>query len=582
MHQIARGLYLRPLMILTAIAVAMLLVVIAGCSAQPPYRTLMLESLPPEADCPAHYEKARWDDNRGYSDSEAETARVQATIQADLASARQAGKPSACWDNSLEAHPASADQPEYDLFSVEFDDQGWLANSSSGHVPEKTQLTLLMDSLNQMTRDGHPLHLVIFVHGWHHSAKPDDRNVISFRRLLGHAAVAEKGLCIERRRGFDKDQYAQYPQAGVCEDNEQVPPWLKKRRVVGIYLGWRGDSITGDYVEDLSIWDRKLAAEAVALGSVQEFFSRIHSFYQEHDCHTEQSRHRWLGDLDTCVDVRLLTAGHSFGGLITYRALAPRLMMGIVETDTAHLPTTIRRAVGGSHPSAAYAVGFGDLTVLINPAFEATRFEALAEAAVQRHYVEPDPASERRAQLPVLIVATSRTDGATGTAFPLFRRVSTPLEWPPNAEQSPNIHTIGWEKRYWTHAITVDSGNSACDTTSKMPFVKRLAAEEEWSERQRKTQYAHFDDEKLAFCDSLTLTKAHSWSVLDGGKQPPPYMPIWNVQADKSVIDGHNDFLNDHFVDFIRQVYYTILRDGDDQMDEMRARSQQRRTAADR
>jgi hypothetical protein len=48
---------------------------------------------------------------------------------------------------------------------VEFDDQGWLANSSSGHVPEKTQLTLLMDSLNQMTLEGHPLHLVIFVHG---------------------------------------------------------------------------------------------------------------------------------------------------------------------------------------------------------------------------------------------------------------------------------------------------------------------------------------------------------------------------------------------------------------------------------
>jgi hypothetical protein len=42
-----------------------------------------------------------------------------------------------------------------------------------------------------------------------------------------------------------------------------------------------------------------------------------------------------------------------------------------------------------------------------------------------------------------------------------------------------------------------------------------------------------------------------------------------------AVIDGHNDFLNDHFVDFIRQVYYTILRDGDDKMDEMRDRSQQ-------
>lgn len=58
------------------------------------------------------------------------------------------------------------------------------------------------------------------------------------------------------------------------------------------------------------------------------------------------------------------------------------------------------------------------------------------------------------------------------------------------------------------------------------------------------------------------------------------YMPLWIVQADKSVIDGHNDFLNDHFVDFIRQVYYTILRDGDDKMDEMRQRGQQRTNMA--
>ena len=47
-----------------------------------------------------------------------------------------------------------------------------------------------------------------------------------------------------------------------------------------------------------------------------------------------------------------------------------------------------------------------------------------------------------------------------------------------------------------------------------------------------------------------------------------------------NVLTGSGVLLNDHFVDFIRQVYYTILRDGDDQMDEMRARSQQRRATA--
>jgi len=573
MNRTLRGLYLRPLTILIAIAVAMLVVIIAGCKASPPYRKLLLESLPAEANCATHYETARWDDVRGYRDPDAEGDRVQATIQAELAAAKKAHASSPCWENSLEVHPAKAGQPEYDLFSVEFDDQGWLANTIDGQIPEKTQMTLLMDSLNQMTTDGHPLHIVIFVHGWHHSAAPDDRNVISFRRLLEHAAVAEKALCLERRGNFKSYNQG----AGACDDDERAPTWLKKRRVVGIYLGWRGDSITGSYIENLSIWDRKMAAETVALGSVQEFFSRIHSFYQEHDCHTEQSRHRWGGDLDTCVDVRLLTAGHSFGGLITYRALAPRLMMGIVETDTLHGSTPTQEPVGGTHRSSAYAVGFGDLTVLINPAFEATRFEALAQAAVQRQYVVANAVSRQKAQLPVLIVATSKTDGATGTAFPLFRRVSTPFEKPEGAERSPNIRTIGWESRYKTHDITVDPDVNACHTTGDMTFAERLALEAKWSENQRNAQYAGFNEETLALCDSLTLSRKYgTWRVRDGGQLPPAFMPIWNVQADKSVIDGHNDFLNDHFVDFIRQVYYTILRDGDDQMDEMRERAHQR------
>jgi hypothetical protein len=273
----------------------------------------------------------------------------------------------------------------------------------------------------------------------------------------------------------------------------------------------------------------------------------------------------------------MLAVGHSFGGLITYRALAPRLMMGIAETDTDHGPPATTVNVGGAHHrSSAYAVGFGDLTVLINPAFEATRFEPLAQAAVARSYVMADQSLKQRAQLPLLIVATSKTDGATGTAFPLFRRFSTPFERASGAERSTNIRTIGWETRYKTHDIKVEPGVNACNTTSDMNFTQRLAAEAQWSQAQRSAQYASFNDKTLALCDSLVLSsEQRTWSVGNADRRPPAYMPLWIVQADKTVIDGHNDFLNDHFVDFIRQVYYTILRDGDDKMDEMRQRDQQ-------
>src|SRR5256885_13241006 len=49
----------------------------------------------------------------------------------------------------------------------------------------------------------------------------------------------------------------------ICSENESAPKvWLKKRRVVGIYVGWRGDSVLGRYIEGTSIWDRKLAARS--------------------------------------------------------------------------------------------------------------------------------------------------------------------------------------------------------------------------------------------------------------------------------------------------------------------------------
>jgi len=254
--------------------------------------------------------------------------------------------------------------------------------------------------------------------------------------------------------------------------------------------------------------------------------------------------------------------------------VAARALPPFLPTVAAPNRSTTGNGVSGT---GFGILGFGDLTVLINPAFEATRFEPLAQAAVARRYVVADQSSKQRAQLPLLIVATSRTDEATGTAFPLFRRVSTPFERASGAERSANIRTIGWESRYKTHEIKVDPASNPCNTTNTMNFTQRLAVEAQWSESQRNAQYASFNNATLALCDSLVLSSEHhTWSVGNGDQRPPAYMPLWIVQADKSVIDGHNDFLNDHFVDFIRQVYYTILRDGDDRMDEMRERGRQR------
>jgi hypothetical protein len=514
---------------------ALAAVLAVGCKSSPPYRTSLLD-LSKEERCQEAYERAKWTAVGDPAGQDAETRKIQDQIKTDRKSRALAD----CWNTSREHHPT------FDLYFVEFDDQGWLAGKVNSHGAADTQLTTLVNDLEAKAhggggRDPRPLSIIIYTHGWHHSAAPDDTNVIAFRRLLDSASEVEHLLCL----ASSADRVQGVP---ACTDAESGGRQPKKRRVVGIYVGWRGDSVIGPLIDNTSIWDRKHAAETIALGSVQEFFARMHNFYVAHACHLRSTSDR---DPARCqADVRMLTIGHSFGGLITYRALAPRMMLGIAETTYVAREETKQR----------YAYGFGDLTVLINPAFEATRFEPLAEVAASRSY---ETADSGKSQLPVLIVATSETDDATGIFFPLFRWVTTRFERVVGVERTANVRTIGWDRRYQTHSLTFQNDSDACQLAKRATLQQRLAAESDWSDRQRQENYLMFDAPVLDLCDGLRLTKdmKQAWQL-----ERPRFMPLWVVKADKSVINGHNDFLNPRFVDFIRQVYYTILREGDLQL----------------
>ncbi len=60
MHRTLREIRLRPLAILIVVAVLMILVDLAGCTDNPPYRKLVLQSPPATADCGTRYEQGRW------------------------------------------------------------------------------------------------------------------------------------------------------------------------------------------------------------------------------------------------------------------------------------------------------------------------------------------------------------------------------------------------------------------------------------------------------------------------------------------------------------------------------------------
>lgn len=277
-----------------------------------------------------------------------------------------------CPASALHLHDQEAEDG-YALGFVELDDQGQLW--------DRAQMWAVLGHLQEAVASDDLL-VVVFVHGWKHSAAPDDENVELFRRNL--ALLSRVEARISRDTG--------------------VP----RRRVAGIYLGWRGGSVSLPVLKELTFWSRKSTAHEVGRNGAAEVLVRTEEL--------KALRHAVAPASDrTCV----VLVGHSFGGGVLYSALADLLQERFVLTEAP------RGAVGSVR-------GFGDLVVLINPAFEALQYATLRDMAAERGTYFSD-------QLPVLAVLTSESDDATEKAFPVGRFFSTLFEREREVER-PNGH----------------------------------------------------------------------------------------------------------------------------------------------
>jgi hypothetical protein len=191
--------------------------------------------------------------------------------------------------------------------------------------------------------------IVVFVHGWRHNAKSDDCHLLRFQDVLALTAAQQSTL-----------------EGGG-------------RPVFGVFVGWRGLSTEGnDAWEYLSFWDRQQAAERVAHGSARELFGRLKAFRNGPDQGEPKAT--------------LIIIGHSFGGLIVYTAIAQSLIEA-AATSTDVVPS------------------FGDLVLLVNPAFSAVSYLPIYSILCGGKTFEAD-------QLPVFVSVTAENDMATRDAFP--------------------------------------------------------------------------------------------------------------------------------------------------------------------
>lgn len=377
--------------------------------------------------------------------------------------------------------------------------------------------------------------LVVFVHGWHHGARTCDRDLCCFRTVLSK-------LKQTRTRAYGKE--------------------VEGQNVVGLFIGWRGESRQTKGLNVATIWDRKDVAETLGRGSAKELLLEVNERY-------------W----NSQEDLTMISVGHSLGGALLFQAAKETLTGNVSDIERQEVRSyRVARADCDREQALktgvkARRLGFGDLVVLVNPAIEANEYRALDAdlfdatkdgwsrdqlTAASLPYDKNQPYPEN--QLPVLVAIASQTDSAVGTIFPLSRIVLLPYK-PSVAYRQNERAGIGHYGPHITH---------------RLGHVDPFTAEE------RKARDPRDEDRKNCDCPMLTADPKLGGNPLDLAKTSQTFGPGnkfrlevtgdrlrrgWDVnspymviEAEPKIIAEHSDIFNEYFIGFLTyfmDAYYT-------------------------
>ena len=391
-----------------------------------------------------------------------------------------------CDDAAISLHN-QGNEKEFQLGIIEYDDQGQLR--------DRKQMESVINHYNPISEKDDVL-LTVFIHGWHHSAKPGDTNIESFKGMLQNISKQET----------------------LSSAQDERP----KRKVLGVYIGWRGDSLTLPIIKQSTFWARKAVAQEVGLQGVSEVLLKLEKIVKIKDrADNKVSNAGEEAVTQLPLNSRMITIGHSFGGAVLYTSLQQILADRYIDSKA-------RDASNGN------SNGFGDLVILMNPAFEAMRYSTLFDLS-QSCTEEGKPCKNySQTQLPNLAVLTSEADAATRYAFPIGRFLGNIFEThdvldrlistKDNAkavrinEGIADNKAIGHFKPFWTHTLA--------------PLNKSKSREKGFNFHSLPEKWAKQDyDSNLEF-EEVKLThlgRSH------------PRNPFLNIYVDGSLIKNHND-----------------------------------------
>jgi hypothetical protein len=268
------------------------------------------------------------------------------------------------FQNAESGAPRSVqDRGSYKLAFIEFGEQGSYLDTSQ-----------LEAAVNLVRYAQKPL-VITYVHGWHNDSGSDD--VGRFAQFLSEIAATP----LIRSQGI---------------------------RVIGVYLGWRGELTKIPIVNELTFYSRKTAAERLA--SNFDCFDAISSVAE-----AARGHHRRANRYTVLI-------GHSFGGLVVERAVAHAIdakMHG-------------RGAKGSELPA--------DLTLVLNPASDSILSRQIISALYQK---------KTENARPLFVSVTSKADDATGKIFPIATSLSSVSKGFPQVSD-PGSNKMESERKFYT------------------------------------------------------------------------------------------------------------------------------------
>ena len=406
-----------------------------------------------------------------------------------------------------EAHP-------FTVGIVEYDDEGKAWNRSQiQHVKDLVTDTLKEDDALVVT----------FVHGWKNNCTTCNGNLACFREVLALLSAVEHNIAI-----FSADK--------------------RPRRVIGVYVGWRGKTMRIPYADSISAFSRKSAADRVG-GRTSEltgFLSwlnetRVNANRKVEDPEQRRPRHK------SPFDTRLVLVGHSFGADVLFGAIAGHLsaQLGASAADRAGLR----------------AQPFGNLTVLVNPALEASAYSEFNDNARTGVFGVPE--------LPLIVTVQAENDPVTHYVFPVERAlVSLGSSTKSTQGYGAALSAVGHYPDYYTHTLREPkSANAAAERTAAAATERPASAMSCGCERLTATRKAHADLARSvneALQQTPPTDRVHIgapmkglrstldlWPDGPGTRKTNPDSPLMLVRATPEVVNQHSGIYQPQFFDFL-------------------------------